>query len=48
LTATHRTKGVSPTGQPYEAAVTITKEGNAYRLAWSTGEVGIGLLTTAR
>ncbi len=48
LTATHRTKGMLPTGQPYEAAVTITREGNAYRLAWSTGEVGVGLLTTAR
>lgn len=48
LTATHRTKGVLPDGAPYEATVTITKEGNAYRLVWSTGEVGVGLLTTAR
>ncbi len=48
LTATHRVAGTRPDGTPYEATVTITKEGSAYRLAWSTGEVGIGLLTAAR
>ncbi|MCS7081112.1 MAG: hypothetical protein NZ585_13825 [Chloracidobacterium sp.] len=48
LTATHRTKGTLPNGAPYEGMVTITKEGNTYRLVWSTGEVGIGLLTTAK
>ncbi|MFQ3581848.1 MAG: hypothetical protein SNJ49_08095 [Chloracidobacterium sp.] len=48
LTATHRTAGTLPNGTAYEATVTITKEGNTYRLVWSTGEVGIGLLTTAK